>query len=53
MIRKVGKPLAALLGAYYVQTKLGIPSVGGKDSMSGTFKDLDVPPTLVAFALML
>lgn len=46
-----GKPLAALLGAYYVQTKLGIPSVGGKDSMSGTFKDLDVPPTLVAFAV--
>ena len=45
-----GKPLAALLGAYYVQTKLGIPSVGGKDSMSGTFRDLDVPPTLVAFA---
>jgi len=46
-----GKPLAALLGAYYAQIKLGIPSIGGKDSMSGTFKDLDVPPTLVAFAV--
>ena len=39
------------LGAYYAEMKLGIPSIGGKDSMSGTFKDLDVPPTLVAFAV--
>jgi len=46
-----GKPLSALLGAYYAQLKLGIPAIGGKDSMSGTFKDLDVPPTLVAFAV--
>ncbi|MFW5999744.1 MAG: phosphoribosylformylglycinamidine synthase [Halanaerobiaceae bacterium] len=46
-----GKPFSALLGAYLVQTELGIPAVGGKDSMSGTFKDLDVPPTLVAFAV--
>jgi phosphoribosylformylglycinamidine synthase len=48
---KWGKPFSALLGAYYVQTRLGIPAIGGKDSMSGTFKDLTVPPTLVAFAL--
>lgn len=46
-----GKPFAALLGAYFAQTELGIPAIGGKDSMSGTFKDLDVPPTLVAFAV--
>ncbi|MGE5614717.1 MAG: phosphoribosylformylglycinamidine synthase, partial [Bacillota bacterium] len=46
-----GKPFSALLGAYYAQMELGIPSVGGKDSMSGSFKDLDVPPTLVAFAV--
>ncbi len=46
-----GKPFSALLGAYYTQLKLGIPAIGGKDSMSGTFKDLDVPPTLVAFAV--
>lgn len=46
-----GKPFSALLGAYYAQIKLGIPAIGGKDSMSGTFRDLDVPPTLVAFAV--
>jgi phosphoribosylformylglycinamidine synthase len=46
-----GKPLSALLGAYFAQNRLGIPSIGGKDSMSGTFKDMDVPPTLVAFAV--
>jgi phosphoribosylformylglycinamidine synthase len=46
-----GKPFTALLGAYYAQMKLGIPAIGGKDSMSGTFRDLDVPPTLVAFAV--
>lgn len=46
-----GKPFAALLGAYYAQAKLGIPAIGGKDSMSGTFKEVSVPPTLVAFAL--
>ncbi len=48
---KWGKPLAAVLGAYYAQIRLGLPSIGGKDSMSGTFKDMDVPPTLVAFAV--
>jgi phosphoribosylformylglycinamidine synthase len=46
-----GKPFAALLGAFYAQQQLRIPAIGGKDSMSGTFMDLDVPPTLVAFAL--
>ncbi len=46
-----GKPFSALLGAYFAQMKLGIPAIGGKDSMSGTFMDLDVPPTLVAFAV--
>lgn len=48
---KWGKPFSALLGAYLVQTELGIPAIGGKDSMSGTFNELDVPPTLVAFAV--
>ena len=48
---KWGKPFSALLGAYYAQMKLGVPAIGGKDSMSGTFKDMTVPPTLVAFAL--
>jgi len=48
---KWGKPLSALLGAYFAQMKLGIPSIGGKDSMSGTFKDMNVPPTVVAFAV--
>jgi len=46
-----GKPTAALLGALYAQRKLSIPAIGGKDSMSGTFKDINVPPTLVAFAV--
>ncbi len=46
-----GKPLAALLGAFKAQTELGIGSIGGKDSMSGSFEDLDVPPTLVSFAV--
>lgn len=46
-----GKPLAALLGALKAQRELGIAAIGGKDSMSGTFKDLNVPPTLVAFAV--
>ncbi len=48
-----GKPFSALLGAYFAQHKLGIPAIGGKDSMSGTFMELDVPPTLVAFAVNL
>jgi phosphoribosylformylglycinamidine synthase len=46
-----GKPLAALLGAFKAQKELGLAAIGGKDSMSGTFKDLDVPPTLVSFAV--
>jgi phosphoribosylformylglycinamidine synthase len=46
-----GKPLAALLGAWLAQKELGIAAIGGKDSMSGSFNDLDVPPTLVAFAV--
>ncbi|WP_297714089.1 phosphoribosylformylglycinamidine synthase [Clostridium sp.] len=46
-----GKPFAALLGAYQAQIDLGIAAIGGKDSMSGSFGSLDVPPTLVAFAV--
>lgn len=46
-----GKPAAALLGALTAQIRLGIPSIGGKDSMSGSFEQLDVPPTLVSFAV--
>ncbi len=46
-----GKPLAALLGAYSAQIGLGLPSIGGKDSMSGSFNDIDVPPTLCSFAV--
>ena len=46
-----GKPFAALLGAYKAQMDLGIAAIGGKDSMSGTFDDIDVPPTLVSFAV--
>ena len=49
--KKWGKPFAALLGALYAQHALGMPAIGGKDSMSGTFEDLNVPPTLVAFAV--
>ena len=49
--RRWGKPLAALLGALEAQLELKIGSIGGKDSMSGTFEDLDVPPTLVSFAV--
>jgi phosphoribosylformylglycinamidine synthase len=46
-----GKPFAALLGAWMAQKELGIAAIGGKDSMSGTFKEMDVPPTLVSFAV--
>ena len=46
-----GKPMSALLGAFKAQMELGIGSVGGKDSMSGSFEDIDVPPTLVSFAV--
>ncbi|MGD9898666.1 MAG: phosphoribosylformylglycinamidine synthase [Calditrichaceae bacterium] len=46
-----GKPFSALLGAFYAQINLGIAAIGGKDSMSGTFENLNVPPTLVSFAV--
>jgi phosphoribosylformylglycinamidine synthase len=49
--RRWGPPFAALLGAFTAQQQLAIAAIGGKDSMSGSFKDLDVPPTLVAFAV--
>lgn len=49
--RRWGKPFSALLGSYLAQTRLSVPAIGGKDSMSGTFKEMNVPPTLVAFAL--
>ncbi len=48
---KWGKPFSALIGALQAQLSLGIAAIGGKDSMSGTFKDMNVPPTLVSFAL--
>ncbi len=46
-----GKPFAALLGAYLVQEKMQVASIGGKDSMSGSYNDLDVPPTVVSFSV--
>ncbi|MDD3173233.1 MAG: phosphoribosylformylglycinamidine synthase [Herbinix sp.] len=49
--KRWGEPVVALLGAYDAQVKLGLPSIGGKDSMSGTFNDIDIPPTLVSFAV--
>ena len=49
--KRWGVPLAALLGALYAQIKLGLGAIGGKDSMSGTFEHIDVPPTLISFAL--
>ncbi len=49
--KRWGKPLAALLGAFKAQKELGIAAIGGKDSMSGSFEKLDVPPTLVSFAV--
>ena len=49
--KRWGKPLSALLGAYTAQEKLGLAAIGGKDSMSGSFNDIDVPPTLVSFAV--
>ena len=49
--KRWGKPLSALLGAFEAQMHLGIGSIGGKDSMSGSFESLDVPPTLVSFAV--
>ena len=49
--KRWGQPLAALLGAFNAQMDLKIAAIGGKDSMSGTFEDLDVPPTLVSFAV--
>lgn len=49
--RRWGKPMAALLGAFKAQMDLGVAAIGGKDSMSGSFEQLDVPPTLVSFAI--
>ncbi len=49
--KRWGKPLAALLGAFRAQIELGVAAIGGKDSMSGSFEKLDVPPTLVSFAV--
>ncbi len=49
--KRWGKPLSALLGAYKAQMELGIAAIGGKDSMSGSFEKLDVPPTLISFAV--
>lgn len=49
--KRWSQPFAALLGAYKAQMALGLPSIGGKDSMSGTFNEIDVPPTLVSFAV--
>ena len=48
---RLGKPFAALLGAFDAQLRLGAGAIGGKDSMSGSFNDLDVPPTLISFAV--
>ena len=50
--KRWGKPLAALLGAFEAQMEMGTAAIGGKDSMSGSFKDLDVPPTLISFAIV-
>ena len=49
--KRWSQPFAALLGAFEAQLRFGLPSIGGKDSMSGTFNDIDVPPTLVSFAV--
>ena len=49
--KRWGKPFSALLGAFEAQMKLGVAAIGGKDSMSGSFENLDVPPTLVSFAV--
>ncbi len=49
--KRWGKPFSAVLGAYYAQRMMDLPAIGGKDSMSGSFQDLDVPPTLVSFAV--
>ena len=49
--KRWGKPLAALLGGFYAQKQLSLGSIGGKDSMSGSFNDIDVPPTLVSFSV--
>lgn len=49
--KKWGRPLSALLGAFHIQKEFGLPSIGGKDSMSGTFNNISVPPTLVSFAV--
>jgi phosphoribosylformylglycinamidine synthase len=48
---KWGKPFSALLGALRIQASLGISAIGGKDSMSGSYETLDVPPTLISFGV--
>ena len=49
--KRWGKPFSALLGAFRAQKELGVAAIGGKDSMSGSFEDIDVPPTLISFAV--
>ncbi|TDP58510.1 phosphoribosylformylglycinamidine synthase [Aminicella lysinilytica] len=49
--KRWAKPMAAVLGAFKAQKELGVAAIGGKDSMSGTFEDIDVPPTLISFAV--
>lgn len=49
--KRWGQPLSALLGAFMAQKELGVAAIGGKDSMSGSFEDMDVPPTLISFAV--
>jgi len=49
--KRWGKPMSAVLGAFRAQKELGVAAIGGKDSMSGTFEDIDVPPTLISFAV--
>ena len=49
--KRWGKPFSALLGAFTAQNELRLGAIGGKDSMSGTFNDIDVPPTIVSFAV--
>ena len=49
----MGKPLASLLGAYDAQMNLGLAAIGGKDSMSGTYQDINVPPTLISSLVLM
>jgi phosphoribosylformylglycinamidine synthase len=49
--KRWGKPMSALLGAYHFQHNMKLAAIGGKDSMSGSFEEIDVPPTLISFAV--